>query len=205
MPVAQKHDTSTEDEPEPDLEPNVPLPERLDAAAFNEIVELSDKKRRLEIESNENKEKISKLQSIIEAADETIEKAQSKRDQLARKKANLQQSLSSVEQRQKEALDYWNNHYGLNVRQLSSDTDGFEQYEFIYTNLRSETSHSVILKIQEKRFEIVGQSPEVLSADKLTELSSLMTNECIHSETGQIDYRLAVKLIKKELVNALDL
>lgn len=227
MPVAQKHDIIPEDEQPPT---NVALPTLLDSDLFDEIIESLDKISQLKLEADENERKIAKLKTYIERADEMIEFAQGKRDQLNKKRTNLQQTLSSIEVRQREALEYWNNYYGLDIRQVSSDTDQFQQFEFIYKKLPSriaqseeenslndpnkhaptnrdscgKTECSINLRIQDKKFEIVAQSPEILSADKLNELGSLMSSECIHSETGHIDYRLAMKMIKKELVKALD-
>lgn len=178
-------------------------PPRLDIYIFEEIKDLMSKAKQYEQDEKECKRKVEKYNRSIEAAEEMIAKAQKKKEALVKRNEFLKDCLEKMEERKRQALRYWED-YGIEVKQVSTDEDSFQQYEFNYMKLPMPTNQcSINIRYQDKRLEVVEQLPEILITDQLNELNARLTNNCVNARNGAVDYRLAMILIKKELVKKL--
>lgn len=171
----------------------LPSPPSLDMKLFEDIRNLMEDAKKFEDHEREALRKIEKYNNCIKAAEETIAKAQLKKEVLQKRNEFLRNCLDELEERKVKALKYWED-FGIDVKQISNDDSDFQQYEFNYTKLKC----TVNLRHQNNRLEIVDQYPELLSTN---DLNDRLTKNCVNP-SGQVDYKLAMLTIKKELVRS---
>lgn len=192
---------------------NDAIPSKLDMVLFEEIDELMDNAIAYREEEKECQRKMEKYEKNIKVAEEMIEKAQMKKDALMKRNEFLRNCLEDRECARKRALKYWED-YGIDVKQLSTDADKFQHYEFNFTKLpckivkqtrteESTTSCVIGLKYHEGKLEIVEQIPEILQPDNLKALNMRLTTNCINQNADLVDYKLAMLIMRKDLIKAL--
>lgn len=59
---------------------------------------------------------------------------------------------------------------------------------------------SVFLRYQDKKLELVGQDPDILSTESLTLLNEKLTHHCVNQTDGHVNWRSAMTLIRKDLM-----
>lgn len=217
MPIATKHSTILEESHQNTIsDDNKVVIERLDVKLFDDIKQLMEKAKQFEEEEEKCKRKIEKYKQLNEVAEEMIAKAENKKAELIKRNEFLKTCLEQKEDKKRQALKYWED-YGISVRQISSEEDNFQQYEFIYSKLTDnkkvtkstgDTSGgqcSINLRYQDKRLEIVEPIPECLTEEAVGALNSRLIDSCVNVDTPTVDYRLAMIMIKKELIKCLPL
>lgn len=186
------------------IEPFAELP-RLDIGIFKDIADLLENDRKLDEDEKKFLRKIEKYEKNIEQAQEMIHKAQQKKEELLKRNLFLKECLANKESARREALKYWDN-FGIQVKQLTAETDDHEEYEFSYTKLKDSTpttSCVVGLRFQDGKLDIFEQVPEILTSENMKELCTRINDSCIRSNS--IDYRLAMLKIRKDLIKALSI
>lgn len=168
-------------------------PPKLELALFDEISDMLQSIKSAKNQEDECLRKVDKIDRMLDEAKLSIARGKEALETLKRRNEFLQDKLDQREARVRQAIQYWKD-YGFDVKQLSNEWDPFEQYEFIYTRL----SCSVQLKHENRKLEIVNQMPEVIVSDLLTELNGRLTASCVQ-DNGQVDYKLAMIMIKKVL------
>lgn len=83
-----------------------------------------------------------------------------------------------------------------------SNSNGHQPFEFTPNN-KQQVSCSIILKYQDKILELVEQTPEILSSERLSLLNEKLMNQCVNQENGHVNYKSAMTLIRKDLVGSL--
>ena len=63
---------------------------------------------------------------------------------------------------------------------------------------------SVSLKHQDKTLEISQLTPEILTPEDLSELNTRLTANCVNPDNGLVDYKLAMIMIRKDLIRSLN-
>lgn len=192
MPVADKKTTIIEDGQRFDGQ-TVIKPISINFEILQEIHENLDKIKRYEEEIKEDKRRIEKANDAIRLAHEMVAKAEEKRNSLLRRNQVFKKNVEDTENRVKQALEYWK-EYGIDIKEISTN-----HYEFIYTKLKV----SIGLKFDDKQLKVVSQDREVISPDSMNELNSRLTNNCVHADGTNVDYKLAMITIKKELMKNL--
>lgn len=204
-------------------------PIELDENLFDDILDLINKKDKLEREHNENIKKNEKLQLHINAAKEAVSKAEEKRTALIDIIEKLKDRIDKKQQTINESLQYWRDKYGIDVKQISTDEDNFKIYEFQYSKLpkskriqlqQSENNdtdtlsnddnsseqfnYKISLKHHENKLTIVGQEPELIKAEEIEEFNNELTQSCISlsDNSSIVDYKLAVLKIKKVILKS---
>lgn len=196
----------------------------VDSELLGELKELLDKISRFEYEDQEDRRKVEKLMKCIKDAEETIERAESKKEGLQKRNELLRTTLENRRQTKREALEYWKD-YGFDVAQLSKDGDSIQEYEFLYSKLSSNRKPrkqqtfipvdgdneppnendnvrcAVRLRLDEN-LQIVSQAPERLSTEQIEDLNSRLTPNCIGAD-GVVDYKLAMLMIRRDLIKSL--
>jgi len=207
----------------PELEDNI-VPQ-IDKSIFSDIAELSDRLRSYKKEEEDAKRKLEKYDKSIAATMEMIERAQAKMDALVKRNEFLINRLEERESGIRRALKYWKD-YGIDVRKISADDDEYEQYDFMYSKLphgaqgptpntettanqgkpQSEGSGSTCvigLRYEDGKLEIVEQNPEIIQPDELKIMNNRLTENCLGAKAGIVDYKLAMIMIRKDLIKAL--
>lgn len=170
----------------------IQLPPLLDAGICEEIKESLDKIKLYEEETKEDKRKIEKLNEVITQAKSTLAKADEKKASLLKMNLCLKNRLEELDQRTKQALDYWK-VFGLDVKEVAEN-----HYEFIYTKLPREVT--IGLKTSDNQLAVVSQNPELIDKESLTNLNNRLTADCVKSDNS-IDYKRAMLMIKKTLLS----
>lgn len=236
MPVAQKHSTIFEESnlttaatsvvgESIQLE-DVPMPTRVDQSIFEEIIELINRKKRLEEEEKDNRSKIEKLEAVLVKFEADIKKGEETREHLAKRNQILKESCERRGQKIKEATKYWIEENGIDAKQLSNDqTDNFKLYEFTFSKLSknpkrlsstNQNQHQQIeeqtlrdfdyrnYKIQLKHYDrtlmIVSQTPDLLTGREIDEFNENLSRTCIPSTLVDIDNPLSTANVDFKLV-----
>lgn len=201
MPVAHNQTISVSDKARDCLPP------LLNMSLFEQTTEYIDKAKMWHKGEVQDIHKAEALRKGIEAAQQTIAKAEEKREALLKKRALLKTSLEHMKSRQIQALEYWQD-YGLDIKQITTEQEDCERYEFIYSKLPDKSQDqassqgsacTVCIEHRANNLHVVSLDPILIDDEQLSMLNSKLTHQCVEL-SGKVNYKSAMILIKKTLI-----